>query len=227
MSRERTVRPMTSPKTASIRWPGMSFEVTISMPRAYPPLPPFCPLFALGRHCRIHRKVKAGKQLSLLGQVQTGDARGAAFPGRTISFKRRHRAADPGDSRCHAQRESRSASGRRPWHWAPGSESPGWPPPPRRRAPTPTPSSSAPGNNFADGYGMRGGRRGHGGAEFGARATELAAKLGVDEAKVTDALKTFREANKPATPPAPRAEAGPRRNGEGPGRVPGEVARHR
>ena len=93
--------------------------------------------------------------------------------------------------------------------------------------PTPTPSSSAPGNNFADGYGMRGGHRGHGGAEFGARAKELAAKLGVDEAKVTDALKTFREANRPATPPAARAEAGPRRNGEGPGRFPGEVARHR
>lgn len=68
---------------------------------------------------------------------------------------------------------------------------------------TPTPSSSAPGNNFADGYGMRGGHRGHGGAEFGSRAKELAAKLGVDEAKVTDALKTFREANRPATPPAP------------------------
>jgi len=69
--------------------------------------------------------------------------------------------------------------------------------------PTPTPSSSAPGNNFADGHGMRGGHRGHGGAEFGARAKELAAKLGVDEAKVTDALKTFREANRPASPPTP------------------------
>lgn len=69
--------------------------------------------------------------------------------------------------------------------------------------PTPTPSSSAPGTNPADGYGMRGGRHGHGGAEFGARAKELAAKLGVDEAKVADALKAFREANKPTTPPAP------------------------
>lgn len=67
--------------------------------------------------------------------------------------------------------------------------------------PTPAPSSSAPGNNFADGHGMRGGHRGHGSAEFGARAKELAAKLGVDEAKVTEALKTFREANRPATPP--------------------------
>jgi uncharacterized protein YaiL (DUF2058 family) len=68
--------------------------------------------------------------------------------------------------------------------------------------PTPTPSSSAPGN-FADGHGMRGGHHGHGGAESGARAKELAAKLGVDEAKVTDALKAFREANRPATPPTP------------------------
>jgi len=74
--------------------------------------------------------------------------------------------------------------------------------------PTPTPSSSAPGNNFADGHGMRGGHRGHGGAESGARAKELAAKLGVDEAKVTEALKTFREANRPATPPATPPVAG-------------------
>jgi hypothetical protein len=75
-------------------------------------------------------------------------------------------------------------------------------------SPTPTPSSSAPGNNPADGYGMRGGRHGHGGAEFGTRAKELAAKLGVDEAKVTDALKAFREANKPTTPPATPPAAG-------------------
>jgi hypothetical protein len=34
------------------------------------------------------------------------------------------------------------------------------------------------------------------------RASELAAKLGVDEAKVTEALKAFREANKPTTRPA-------------------------
>ena len=69
-------------------------------------------------------------------------------------------------------------------------------------SPTPTPSSSAPADNFAGGHGMRGGRHGHGGAEFGTRAKDLAAKLGVDEAKVTDALKAFREANRPTTPPA-------------------------
>ena len=68
--------------------------------------------------------------------------------------------------------------------------------------PTPTPSSSAPADNFAGGHGMRGGRHGHGGAGFGASAKDLAAKLGVDEAKVTEALKAFRDANRPATPPA-------------------------
>ena len=74
--------------------------------------------------------------------------------------------------------------------------------------PTPTPSSSAPGGNFADGHGMRGGRHGHGGAELDARVKELAAKLGVDEAKVADALKAFRDANKPTTPPATPPAAG-------------------
>lgn len=69
-------------------------------------------------------------------------------------------------------------------------------------SPAPTTSSTAPGGNDADGHGMRGGRHGHGGAEFGARAKDLAAKLGVDEAKVADALKVFRDANRPATPPA-------------------------
>jgi uncharacterized membrane protein len=69
-------------------------------------------------------------------------------------------------------------------------------------SPSPTPSSSAPGDTFADGHGMRGGRHGHGGAQLGNRARELAAKLGVDEAKVADALKTFRDANRPSAPPA-------------------------
>ena len=31
ISRARTVKPITSPKTASILWPGMSLDVTISM----------------------------------------------------------------------------------------------------------------------------------------------------------------------------------------------------
>jgi hypothetical protein len=72
-------------------------------------------------------------------------------------------------------------------------------------SPTPSGSSSAPADNStAEGRGMHGGRHGHGhdGGERGGRAKELAAKLGVDEAKVADALKTFRQASKPATPPA-------------------------
>jgi len=51
---------------------------------------------------------------------------------------------------------------------------------------------------------MRGGH-GHGGERGGfggAKASELATKLGVDEAKVTAALKAFRDAHKPTTPPA-------------------------
>jgi len=70
--------------------------------------------------------------------------------------------------------------------------------------PTPTPSSSssasADGGTGAaqDGMGRHGGRGGHGLEQ----ASTLAAKLGVDEAKVKEALKTFREANKPSTPPA-------------------------
>ncbi|MFF2031888.1 hypothetical protein [Arthrobacter sp. NPDC058192] len=69
-------------------------------------------------------------------------------------------------------------------------------------SPTPAPTSAAPGDHFADGHGLHGGRHGHSGAAFGAGASELAAKLGVDQTKLTDALKAFRDANKPATPPA-------------------------
>ncbi len=71
--------------------------------------------------------------------------------------------------------------------------------------PTPSASSSASADGStstapADGKGMRGGH-GHGGFR-GVDAAELATKLGVDEAKVTEALKAYRDANKPATPPA-------------------------
>lgn len=69
-------------------------------------------------------------------------------------------------------------------------------------SPAPSPSSSTPGNTFADGHGMHGGRHGHGGGQLGNRAKELAAKLGVDETKVIDALRAFRDANRPAAPPA-------------------------
>lgn len=66
--------------------------------------------------------------------------------------------------------------------------------------PTPAPSSSTQPGTQNDGHGMRGGR--HGGLGTGEQAKELAAKLGVDEAKVSDALKAFRQANKPSSPPA-------------------------
>lgn len=71
--------------------------------------------------------------------------------------------------------------------------------------PTPSASSSAPADGSpggttsagpADGKGTRGG---HGHAGFrGVDAAELATKLGVDEAKVTEALTAYRNANKPA-----------------------------
>ncbi|MBT2530740.1 hypothetical protein J7E83_01100 [Arthrobacter sp. ISL-48] len=71
---------------------------------------------------------------------------------------------------------------------------------------TPAPSASSTaspdGTAPADGGGRHGGRGGFGGV----KAADLAAKLGVDESKVTDALKAFRDANKPATPPASPAE---------------------
>lgn len=71
--------------------------------------------------------------------------------------------------------------------------------------PTPSASSSAPADGGsgaapADGKGGRGGH-GHGGIR-GVETAGLATKLGVDEARVTEALKAAREANKPATKPA-------------------------
>ncbi|WJH25657.1 hypothetical protein [Pseudarthrobacter defluvii] len=69
--------------------------------------------------------------------------------------------------------------------------------------PTPTPSSSSSASadgstgTAQDGMGRHGGRGGHGMEQ----ASTLAAKLGVDESKVADALKSFRDANKPSTPP--------------------------
>ncbi|WP_426998688.1 hypothetical protein [Pseudarthrobacter sp. N5] len=72
--------------------------------------------------------------------------------------------------------------------------------------PTPSASSSASPGTSTGGTapeavkGMRGGHS-HGGFG-GVDAAELATKLGVDQTKVTDALKAFRDANKPTTPPA-------------------------
>jgi len=66
--------------------------------------------------------------------------------------------------------------------------------------PTPTPSASASADTTApaDGFGKRGGHKG----DRGQLAADLASKLGVEEAKVTEALQAFRDANKPTTPPA-------------------------
>lgn len=63
--------------------------------------------------------------------------------------------------------------------------------------PTPTPSASASVDSPTDG--QRGGPGGHGkrGGGMGVQAAALATKLGVDEAKVTEALQAFRDANKP------------------------------
>lgn len=68
--------------------------------------------------------------------------------------------------------------------------------------PTPSATSSADASAPADGHGRPGGP----GRDRGQPAADLAAKLGVDEAKVTDALKAFRDANRPTTPPTEGTE---------------------
>jgi hypothetical protein len=76
---------------------------------------------------------------------------------------------------------------------------------------TPTPSASASADGSATGgFGKHGGHRG----DRGQIAAELGTKLGVEEAKVTEALQAFREANKPTTPPAEgtKPEAGDARS---------------
>ena len=68
--------------------------------------------------------------------------------------------------------------------------------------PTPTPgaSSAAPSDGSTAPTDGKGGRGGHGHGGFrGMDAAALATKLGVDEAKVTDALKAYRDANKPGS----------------------------
>ncbi|MFF2840879.1 MULTISPECIES: hypothetical protein [unclassified Paenarthrobacter] len=70
--------------------------------------------------------------------------------------------------------------------------------------PTPSATSSADATTPSDHAGKPGGH-GHG-RDGGKIAQELATKLGVDETKVSDALKAFREANKPTTPPTEGTE---------------------
>ena len=59
------------------------------------------------------------------------------------------------------------------------------------------------------------GKHGHGHGDRGGQAAALAAKLGVDEAKVAEALRAFREANRPT---------GPRTDGRKPDRAAMEAA---
>ena len=67
--------------------------------------------------------------------------------------------------------------------------------------PTPSTSSSASPDNAAppEGKWRHGGHGGERGVE---QASALAEKLGIEEAKVSEALQAFREANKPSSPPA-------------------------
>lgn len=71
--------------------------------------------------------------------------------------------------------------------------------------PTPTPTSSSPSATpVPDGHKLGGGRHGHHHGDRGEHVSALAAKLGVDEAKVADALRAFRDANRPSGPWADR-----------------------
>jgi hypothetical protein len=63
-----------------------------------------------------------------------------------------------------------------------------------------TPSPSASSSASTDSNASTDGFRGHKGGR-GQIAADLAAKLGVDEAKVTEAIQAFREANRPTTAP--------------------------
>ena len=70
------------------------------------------------------------------------------------------------------------------------------------------------GRGLGHGLGLGHGR-GHGQGLRGAQASALAAKLGVDEAKVADALKNFRQENRPS---------GPRSGGQKPDRAAKDAA---
>lgn len=67
--------------------------------------------------------------------------------------------------------------------------------------PTPPPTSSSPsGTPAPDGHRFGWGKHGHGHGDRGVQAAALAAKLGVDEARLVDALRAFREENRPSGP---------------------------
>jgi hypothetical protein len=87
--------------------------------------------------------------------------------------------------------------------------------------PTPTPTSSSPSSGPTDAPRFDGGRHGHGhgyGRHHGVLKGDvaaLAAKLGVDQAKLEDALRTFRQTDHPN---------GPRTNGARPDKAAREAA---
>jgi hypothetical protein len=66
-------------------------------------------------------------------------------------------------------------------------------------AETPTPSATASASASTDGAAATdsGKRGGHKGGDRGQLAADLATKLGVEEAKVTEAIQAFRDANRP------------------------------
>lgn len=87
---------------------------------------------------------------------------------------------------------------------------------------TPTPAPSASSSPSSDGKVGRGGPGGFHGGFRGVDAAELAAKLGVDETKLTDALKAFRQANKPTGTPGGNPAEGTRPD---PAALQGELAK--
>lgn len=77
-------------------------------------------------------------------------------------------------------------------------------------APAPSSSASADATPGADGHGMPGMGKGPHGHEMEHQASSLAAKLGVEEAQVTEALQAFREANRPTGSAAGKPAGGAR-----------------
>lgn len=75
-------------------------------------------------------------------------------------------------------------------------------------APTPTPVAPSSGASAPAEPGPGG--RDHGQKDRGRLATELATKLGLDQAKVATAIKEVREANRPTTKPTPGTTPAPR-----------------
>jgi hypothetical protein len=74
-------------------------------------------------------------------------------------------------------------------------------------APTPTPVAPSSGASAPAEPGPGG--RDHGQKDRGRLATELATKLGLDQAKVATAIKEVREANRPTTKPTPGTTPAP------------------